>query len=65
MTDASKADIRIIDFTASGNVIHCLPHVKVKSYDEELFIFGDDRRFVVSDSTLDTLNEQYTVATDF
>ena len=65
MNDATQADIRIIDATTEGSVIHVPAGIEVKSYEDEIFIFGDDRRFVVNDAQLNTLNETHEIATDF
>jgi hypothetical protein len=65
MNDASKADIRIIDTTTSGSVIHCGPNVEVTNYEDEIEILTDDQRYVVNDAQLNALSESYTVATDY
>ena len=65
MTDAAAADIRIIDATSEGTVIHVPAGIEVDNYEDELFIFGDDSRYVVNDVQLAGIKEDYTVATDF
>jgi len=65
MNSAAKADIRIIDATTDGSVIHVPADIEVEDYEDELFIFGDDSRYVVNDAQLKNIKEDHTVATDF
>lgn len=65
MKDASQADIRIIDADQTGYVIHCGPDIEVPTFKEELEILTGDQRFLVNDTQLEGLEDNYTVATDF
>jgi len=64
MTDADKAQIRIIDAT-SGFAIATEEELADSLYEKQFKTFGPQNRYSVTEGQMERIEQEYTVATDF